>query len=100
MSPRVEIYSLCCLPIKLSFVCSIFSFIRLNLFSLMFYSPLKILHGILELSTTIINIIICKPGGSYLLLSSGVGRGRVLLGVCVNVKSRNPLPAVVSLAPN
>ena len=33
MSPRVEIYSLCCLPIKLSFARPLFSFIHLNLFS-------------------------------------------------------------------
>ena len=35
MSPRVETYSLCCLPIELpSFCMFLFSFIRLNLFSL------------------------------------------------------------------
>ena len=35
MSPRIEIYSLCCLPIKLpSFAYFLFSFIRFNLFSL------------------------------------------------------------------
>ena len=35
MSPRVEIYSLCCLPIELPSVAYIcFSFVRFNLFSL------------------------------------------------------------------
>ena len=33
MSPHVEIYSLCCLPVKLSIACSLFSFVRLMLFS-------------------------------------------------------------------
>ena len=42
MSPRVEIYSLCCLSIELpSFAYICFSFIRFNLFSLNVLLPFK-----------------------------------------------------------
>ena len=34
MSPRVEMYSLCCLPIKLSFACSLSASFPFMLFSL------------------------------------------------------------------
>ena len=42
MSPRIEIYSLCCLPIELpSFAYICFSFIHFNLFSLHVLFALK-----------------------------------------------------------
>ena len=72
MSPRVETYSLCCLPIELlSFAC-FFSASFDSIYSRQIsYSPLKILYGKLELSTTINNNTISKPRGPYLPLSWG-----------------------------
>ena len=56
----------------------------------MSYSPLKILHGKLGLSTTINNEIISKPRGPCLPLAWWVGRRSGLVGVC-NVKFGNSL---------
>ena len=74
MSPRVETYSLCCLPIELP---SFFLHVPFQHHSPQFILAkcpirlLKILHGKLELSTTMNNIIISKPRGPYLPLSLG-----------------------------
>ena len=69
MSPRVEIYSLYCLPIELPyFVYSFSASFRLNLFSLNVLFAVKILHGKLELPTTNDNILF-QPRGPYLPLS-------------------------------
>ena len=68
ISPRVEIYCVVCLsscllhiPFQLHLLQFILAKCPIRL--------LKILHGKLELSTMIINIIISKPRGPYLPLS-------------------------------
>ena len=68
---RVETYSLCCLPIELPPFAYSFSASFASIYSRkMSYSPLKILHGKLELPTTNDNIL-SQPRCPYLPLSWG-----------------------------
>ena len=56
----------------------------------MSYSPLKTLHGKLELSIKVNNTILSQPIGPCLPLVKGIGRRCGLVGVC-NVKFGNRL---------
>ena len=86
MSPRVGTYSLCCLPVELPSFAYSFSASFASIYSRqMSYSPLKILHGKLELSTTINNNIISKSRGPYLPLYLGQ-EDEVVWWVCVREK--------------
>ena len=69
MSPRVEIYSLCCLPIELpSFACYFSVSFASIYYRKISHSPLKTLHGKLESPTTN-NHISFQPRDPYLPLS-------------------------------
>ena len=69
MFPRVEVVHLCRLLPSCYFM-FLFQLLSPHVILAYFvlYFPLKILYGKLELSTTIINIIISKPRGPYLPL--------------------------------
>ena len=79
MSPLVETYSLCCLPIELPSFAASFASIYSHKMS---YSPLKMLHGKLELPTTNNNIL-SPPRCPYLPLSWGWQEDEVAWWVCV-----------------